>query len=269
LLEWRASWRWQWYVLRFCQEKAMLKGKRALVTGGARRLGRAIAIELARAGADVAVHYHQSAAEAADTVAELRAAGVIAGAAQGDLADPQACERVVDEAAALLGGLDLLVNSAGIWGPTPVGAATAERWDALVDTNVRSAFLLAQRAAPLLRASRGAIVNITDVGVERPWRSHAAYLASKGALVALTRALALDLAPEVRVNAVAPGTVLLPDGWTAEQSERAARRTLLRRLGRPEDVGQAVVFLAGADYVTGAVLPVDGGGSLAPAAGGA
>jgi NAD(P)-dependent dehydrogenase (short-subunit alcohol dehydrogenase family) len=239
-----------------------LKGNAALVTGGAHRVGKAIALALGRAGANVAIHYHRSAAPAEATLAELRALGVEATAIRGDLAVIAEVERVVDEATARWGRLDLLVNSAGIWGATPIGSVTEARWEELLDLNLRSAFFAAQRAAPALRAARGAIVNIADVGALRPWRNHTPYLVSKGGLLTLTEALAKDLAPEVRVNAIAPGPVLLPDDWTSEQAERAARSVLLRRLGRAEDVAQAAVYLASADFVTGVILPVDGGQRL-------
>lgn len=236
-----------------------LHDKTALVTGGARRLGRAIALALGRAGMRVAIHYHASASAAEQVLAELRATGASAIAIPGDLSRSTDCERVVDEALAQWGGLDLLVNNAGIWGPTPVGSVTEEQWDELLHTNLRSMFFVAQRAADALRASRGSIVNIADVGVERPWRNHTPYLVSKGGVIALTRALAKDLAPEVRVNAVAPGPVLLPDDWSAEQQEQVARTTLLRRVGSPDDIAGAVLYLAQAGYVTGVTLPVDGG----------
>lgn len=239
-----------------------LVGAAVLVTGGAQRLGRAIALELARAGAHVIIHYHRSAAQAQATLADLAALGVPAAGVAADLSDPAEAERVVDAALARWGRLDLLVNNAGIWGATPLGSVAPARWDELMNTNARSAFFAAQRAAPALRAARGAIVNIADAGVLRPWRNHTPYLASKGALVTLTEALAKDLAPDVRVNAVAPGPVLLPAGWAPARAERAAKSVLLGRLGRPEDVAQAVVFLAQAEYVTGVVLPVDGGQRL-------
>jgi pteridine reductase len=239
-----------------------LKGGVALVTGGAHRVGKAIALALGRAGANVAVHYHRSAAQAEATLAELRALGVEAFGIAGDLAVVAEAERMVDDAIGRWGRLDLLVNSAGIWGSTPIGSVTEARWEELLGTNLRSAFFTAQRAAPALRAACGAIVNIADVGALRPWRNHTPYLVSKGGLLTLTEALAKDLAPEVRVNAVAPGPVLLPDSWTAKQAERAARSVLLRRLGSADDVAQAVVYLAQADYVTGVILPVDGGQRL-------
>ena len=239
-----------------------LRGRAALVTGGSRRLGRAISLALGRAGAHVMVHYHSSAAAAEAAVAELRSLGVEADAVEGDLGDTAAAERVVDAAVGRWGRLDVLVNNSGIWGRMPIGSVTPERWDALHNVNLRGAFFVSQRAAPALRESRGAIVNITDVGAIRPWRNFTPYLASKGGVIALTEALAKDLAPEVRVNAVAPGPVLKPEGWVEEQGSEAVRTTLLGRWGTPEDVGQAVVYLATAAYVTGVVLPVDGGQRL-------
>ncbi len=240
-----------------------LSGKVALVTGGARRLGRAIALALAESGANVMIHYHQSASVAEQTLANLRALGIAADAVQGDLSNTSDCERVVDTAVARWGQLDILVNNSGIWGPTPVGQTSVERWDELLNTNLRGTYFVSQRAAPALRAAHGAIVNIADVGVTKPWRDHAPYLASKGGIVALTYALACDLAPEVRVNAVAPGPVLMPDDWSTQQGQSAASSTLLKRLGSPADIGAAVRFLATADYITGVVLPVDGGHLLA------
>lgn len=239
-----------------------IRGTHALVTGGAHRLGRSIALALAQAGADVSIHFHSSADKAEATLAELRAHGVRATAIQANIAVVAEAERVVDEAAAQLGPLHILVNSAGIWGATPLGSATQERWDELMAINVRAAFFLTQRAAPMLRTARGAVINIADVGALRPWKNYTPYLVSKGAVVTLTEALAKDLAPEVRVNAIAPGPVMLPDDWDEKQAESSAQTVLLKRLGTPEDVAQAVIYLAAADYVTGVILPVDGGNRL-------
>jgi NAD(P)-dependent dehydrogenase (short-subunit alcohol dehydrogenase family) len=239
-----------------------LHGRVALVTGGAHRLGGAITLALGQAGANVVVHYNRSAEQARVVLRELEALGVQATAVAGDLSRVPEVERVVDTAVARWGRLDLLVNNAGIWGSTPIGTVTEKRWNELIDTNLRSAFFAAQRATPALREAGGAIVNIADVGALRPWRNHTPYLISKGGIVTLTEALAKDLAPDVRVNAVAPGPVLLPDDWTPEQAERATRNVPLKRLGRPEDVAQAVLYLARAEYVTGVVLPVDGGQRL-------
>ena len=239
-----------------------LHGSVALVTGGAHRLGRAIALALGQAGANVVVHYNRSAEQAQVVLRDLEALGVQAVAVAGDLSRVAEVDRVVDTAVARWGRLDVLVNNAGIWASTPIGTVTEERWSALIDTNLRSAFFAAQRAAPALRAAGGAIVNIADVGALRPWRNHTPYLISKGGIITLTEALAKDLAPEVRVNAVAPGAVLLPDDWTPDQIARATRNVPLKRIGRPEDVAQAALYLVQADYVTGVVLPVDGGRCL-------
>jgi pteridine reductase len=239
-----------------------LVGSVALVTGGAHRLGSAIALALGRAGANVVIHYHRSSEQAQAVLRELEQLGVEASIVGGDIAQVAEAERIVDTAVARWGRLSLLVNNAGIWGSTPIGTVTEERWNELIDTNLRGAFFISQRATPALRANRGAIVNIADVGALRPWRNHTPYLVSKGGVVTLTEALAKDLAPDIRVNAVAPGPVLLPDDWTPEQAERAARSVPLRRLGSPDDVAKAVVYLAQAEYVTGVVLPVDGGQRL-------
>ncbi|HEU5099901.1 MAG TPA: SDR family oxidoreductase [Roseiflexaceae bacterium] len=240
-----------------------LHGTVALVTGGAHRLGRAIALGLGQGGANVVVHYNRSDEQARQVVRELEQLGVRAIAIGGDLSRVPEVERVVDAAVEHWGRLDVLVNNAGIWGATPLGTVSEQRWDELIDTNLRSVFFAAQRAAPALRKASGAIINIADVGALRPWLNHTPYLVSKGGVITLTEVLAKDLAPEVRVNAVAPGAVLLPDDWTPEQVGRSTRNVPLKRLGRPEDVAQAVVYLAQADYVTGVVLPVDGGRRLA------
>ena len=239
-----------------------LSGSVALVTGGAHRLGRAITLALAAAGANIALHYHHSAEPARTTLADLEAHGVETIAVPGDLAQVAEAERVVDTAAAHWGRLDLLVCSAGIWERTPLGVVTEAEWDRLYDVNARSAFFLAQRAAPHLRATSGCIVAIADVGIITSWKNYTPYLSSKAALAMVMQNLARDLAPEVRVNTIAPGPVLLPDDWGAEQQDRAARSTLLRRVGTPDDIAQAVLYLARADYVTGVLLPVDGGQRL-------
>lgn len=239
-----------------------LRGANALVTGGGHRLGRSIALALAQAGANVVIHYHSSEEKARATVDELRAFGVRADLIRADLSIVSEAERVVDEAAEQLGGLGILVNSAGIWGSTPLGTATQERWDELIATNVRAGFFATQRAAPYLKQAHGAVVNIADVGVLRPWKNYTPYLVSKGAVVTMTEALAKDLAPEVRVNAIAPGPVLLPDDWTQEQAQQTIKTVLLKRLGSPEDIAQAALYLLSAPYITGVLLPVDGGQRL-------
>jgi pteridine reductase len=239
-----------------------LHGRVALVTGGAHRLGRAITLALGQAGANVVVHYNRSAEPAQAVLHELASLGVQGITVAGDLSHIAEVERVVDTAVARWGRLDVLVNNAGIWGSTPIGTVTEERWGELIDTNLRGAFFAAQRATPALRTAGGVIISIADVGALRPWRNHTPYLISKGGIITLTEALSKDLAPDVRVNAVAPGAVLLPDDWTPEQIERSTRNVPLARLGHPEDVAQAVLYLAQAEYVTGVVLPVDGGRHL-------
>jgi pteridine reductase len=222
-------------------------------------VGRAIALALAGAGMRVALHYHRSAAAARQTQAELEALGVEALAFPADLTVVAEAEGLVDSVVAHWGQLDLLVCSAARWERTPLGSVSAEQWDGLFDLNVRSVFFLAQRAAPHLQATGGSIVAIADASTAKTWAGYSPYLASKAALAMLVQNLARDLAPHVRVNAIAPGPVLLPDDWNDSQRERAARSTLLQRVGTPDDVAQAVLYLAQAPFVTGVVLPVDGG----------
>ncbi len=239
-----------------------LANRVALVTGGAHRLGRAIVLAMADAGASVMIHYSGSEGQALQTMADAQQRGVDAAIVQGDLMQVSEAERVVDATVAHWQRLDVLVCNAGIWGDTPLGSASAERWDELHALNARAPFLMAQRAAPALRAAGGCMVAITDVGVFSAWKHYTPYLASKAALSMVVQNLAKDLAPEVRVNAVAPGPVLLPEDWDATQREKAANSTLLKRLGTAEDIAEAVVYLARAEYVTGVVLPVDGGRRL-------
>ncbi len=234
----------------------------ALVTGGAHRLGRAIALALANAGAHIALHYHRSEVSAQSALAELASYGVEACALAGDLTQVAEAERVVDAAVSRWGHLDLVVCSAGIWERTPLETVTEAQWDALYALNVRSVFFLARRAAPHLRAAQGSIVAISDVGILTTWKDYTPYLSSKAALAMLMQNLARELAPDVRVNTIAPGPVLLPDNWDEQKHTQAARSTLLQRVGRAEDVAEAVLYLAQADYVTGVILPVDGGQRL-------
>lgn len=239
-----------------------LRGRTALVTGGAHRVGRAIVLALADAGASIALHYHRSEAAAQATLAELASRQVAAVALRGDLTLVAEGERLVDEALTHFGQLDVLVCSAGAWQRTPAEQATEAQWDTLFALNARAPFFMARHAAPHLRAAGGCVITISDVMTRSSWKHHTPYLASKAALEMVTHNLARELAPEVRVNAIAPGPVLLPDTWDETQRNRAARSTLLGRVGRAEDVAAAVVYLASADYVTGVVLPVDGGHRL-------
>jgi pteridine reductase len=228
----------------------------ALVTGAAKRLGRAIALELHRAGARVAVHYRESKKEAEETAALLGGAPLI----QGDQAREP--ERIVREASRALGGLDLLVCSAARFEQAPSDQLPRAQFEAMLESNLTGPFYLMQAALPMLRASRGSIVTLLDLcGTTQVWKGYAHYAASKAGLAALTRLLALEWAPEVRVNGVAPGAVLLQEG---ADTGRLANRIPLGRIGTPEDVARAVLFLAKEPFITGEILTVDGGRSLNP-----
>jgi pteridine reductase len=231
----------------------------ALVTGGAVRLGRAIALGAGRAGYDLAITYHSSEAPAREVQAELRRLGRRCELVRADLAQPSAGEAVVAAVRAAYGRLDLLVNSAASFEAAPLLEVDAAAWDAVMDLNARAPHLLVRAAADLLRASRGNVVNITDLAALQPWTEHPHHAVSKAALAHLTRIQARVLAPEVRVNAVAPGAVLPPDDLSDERLRALAAGTPLKRLGSPEDVVHAVLYLASATYVTGHILVVDGG----------
>ena len=238
-----------------------------LVTGAARRVGAAIARRLHAAGFDVALHRRASAAEMAALAAELEAARPRSTAMlAGDLGDDAVPARLVAETLARFGRLDALVNNASGFFPTPLGSTTPAQFDELFAANARAPFFLAQAAAPALRAARGAIVNLADIHGERPLRDHAPYCMAKAALIMLTRALAVELAPDVRVNAVAPGAILWPEQEKPDAAKDAVlARVPLRRTGEPDDVAEAVRWLLqDARYTTGEVLHVDGGRSVAP-----
>jgi pteridine reductase len=233
-----------------------------LVTGAGRRLGAEIALAFGALGAKVAVHYHATAEGAAEVVAAIRQQGGIAEAFRADLADPAACDRLVDEVLARFGRLDHLIASAAMFERTPLGTITAESWDRTLAINVRAPALLAQRAAPALRAARGSIVIVTCTSASAPYANYLPYVVSKGAAAHLARTLAIELAPEVRVNAVAPGTVLPPEQMGEAEREALATRTLLGRIGSARDVVEAVLYLVRAEFVTGVELRVDGGVAL-------
>jgi NAD(P)-dependent dehydrogenase (short-subunit alcohol dehydrogenase family) len=238
-----------------------LAGRTALVTGGAVRVGRAIALALAGQGCDVAIGYHRSAAAARATERALLALGVRACRLRADLRDPRAATALVHQAARALGRLDLLVNNAAVFPRTPLGRVRPEHWDAVLAVNLRAPFFCAQAAAALMRRRGGRIVNVVDTGALRAWPAHLPYTVSKAALAALTRGLAVALAPRIQVNAVGPGLVLPPAG-PARTGRRLLRGVPMGRLGAPEDVAEAVLFLATcSDYLTGQVLYVDGGAS--------
>jgi pteridine reductase len=237
----------------------------ALVTGGGIRVGRAISLGLAEAGWDVAVHYRSSAADAEDVAGRVRDLGRASWTVRADLAEPDAAGAVVASVREACGRLDLLVNSAAGFEAVSLEDADADAWDRIMAVNVRAPHLLVRAAADLLRAARGAVVNVVDLSAFQPWSEYPVHSVSKAALAHLTRVQARALAPEVRVNAVAPGAVLPPDDYTEERNEALRRATPLRTLGTPEDVVEAVLYLANATFVTGQVLPVDGGRLLGTA----
>ncbi len=240
-----------------------LNGKVALVTGGAVRVGKAIALALARAGADVAINYRSSADAAVATVAEIAALGRRAVAIRADVGQGAQVQALVDEAVGKLGRLDVLVNSASLWRKTPWAELDEPAWDQLVDIALKGPFLCAKAAAPHLTAhGDGAIINIVDLSAFVPFAGYMPHSAAKAGLVNLTYSLAMELAPAVRVNAIAPGPVLPPPDYTEKQMQAAAKHTLIGRWGTAEDVAAAAVFLAQAPYITGVILPVDGGERL-------
>ena len=237
-----------------------LAGTAALVTGAGRRVGQAIAVGLAGAGCDIAVHYHASAKGAEETAAAVRDLGRRAELIQGDLSDAKAARGLADQVVAKFKRLDVLINSAAIMVRQPVETVTPESWDATLDLNLRAAFFVSQGAIPHLKKAKGKIVNLADVGGIEPWAAYLPHCVSKAGVVMLTKTLARALAPDVAVNAVAPGPVLLPDEWDEATRERIRSTTPLQRLGEPADVVAAVKFLlADTDFVTGTVLIVDGG----------
>ena len=235
----------------------------ALVTGSARRIGAAIARRLHASGFDLALHYRESDGDAQALAAELgheRAGSTLL--LRADLAEFDRLPELVAKTVGRFGRLDALVNNASTFHPTPVGETTPQQWDELFASNARAPFFLAQAAAPHLRAARGAIVNIADVYAERPRADLAVYAASKDALLAVSRGLAMSLAPEVRVNAVSPGAILWPDGGIdPDVQSRLLAQTPLGRIGDPADIAGTVAWLLGdtAGYVTGQVIHVDGG----------
>ena len=236
-----------------------LRGRVALVTGAAHRVGRTIALALGARGARVAVHYNASAGPAEATVRDIRAAGGEARAFAADLSAPAEPARLVDEVATAFGALDVLVNSAAMMRRTPVGSVTSADWDAMFALNLRAPFFASQAAARHMAERGGAIVNIADLAAFETWTGYVPHGITKAGVVQMTRALAHALAPAIRVNAVAPGVVLLPEGWDAGAARHLTDTTPLRRVGTPEDVAGAVLYLIDADFVTGETIVVDGG----------
>ena len=242
-----------------------LEGKAVLVTGGARRVGAAIARRLHAAGANVLLHYRDSEADAASLATELNAAREKSAATvKAELLAPIAPKALVAAALEHFGRLDVLVNNASSFFPIAVGAIEASHWEELIGSNLRAPLFIAQEAAPQLARQQGSIVNIVDIHADRPLKGYPVYSIAKAGLAALTRSLALELAPEVRVNGVAPGAIAWPeDGqFPPEERARVLATTPLRRIGEPDDIAQAVHFLACAPYVTGQIIAVDGGRSV-------
>ena len=239
--------------------------KVVLITGAARRVGAVIVRFLHARGMDIAIHYRDSAAEAQalrDELLHSRPASALL--LQADLLQAEALPEVISRAAAWRGRLDALINNASSFYPTPVAAVTENQWNDLMGSNLKAPFFLAQAAAPFLRQSQGSIINIADIHADRPLKGYPVYSIAKAGLVMLTRALARELAPEIRVNAVAPGAILWPEHNATEATRRyIIDSAALKRKGEPEDVARAVAFLLDdAPYITGQVLTVDGGRSL-------
>ena len=237
----------------------------ALITGAARRIGAAIACTLHAQGADVAIHYRGSAEEAADLTDELNSQRPDSAASfAADLTDMAGLNTLVEQVTAWHSRLDILVNNASSFYPTPVGEITEDQWDDLIGTNLKAPLFLSQAALPALREARGVIINIVDVHSQRPLRNHTVYGPAKAGLAMLTRSLAKDLAPEVRVNGVSPGAILWPEnGMSGATMDAILEQIPLGRPGTPDDVANAVLFLAkDADYVTGQIIAIDGGRSI-------
>lgn len=235
----------------------------AVVTGGARRVGRAIALALAGEGAKIVIHYNASAPEALEAVDEARAGGATAIAVEADLRDRAAISRLFRSVDETFGGLDILINSAAILEPIDLLRATEADWERSIGLNLRGAFFCLQEAAVRMkRRGSGAIINISDVAGRRPWKRYPIHSISKAGVEMLTRVAALALAPEVRVAAVAPGPVLKPERMSDARWSQITQELPLRKSGTAEDVARAVIFLLRNDFITGETLPVDGGDEL-------
>ena len=241
-----------------------LAGKVVLVTGSAKRLGKAVALRLADEGADLVIHHRASPAEANEVVTEIEKMGRRAAALSADLQKVDEIRRLFEETVKRFGRLDVLVNSAANFLPASIVSTTEEIWDASLDTNLKAGFFCAQAAAPLLSRAKGAIVNFADAGGLMGWPGFIPHSVSKAGVVMLTKVLAKALAPEVRVNAIAPGTITMPSDppeWESDFVKLAA----LRRTGTPTDIADAVSYLVHAEFLTGHTLVLDGGRSLGPA----
>ncbi len=240
-----------------------LKGKTALITGGAKRVGKAIALALAERGANILLHYRSSEAEASKTAADIRALGVECQTVRADLSKNAEVLRMTVQLAKDAKNIDILVNSASRYYKTPPDKLDERSWDELIDANLKGPYLLSVEIARQMTAKNGGkIINITDWSGFRPYKDFLPYCTSKGGLITMTKALARDFAPKVYVNAVAPGPVLPPPDMPEAEKEAIAKTTALGRWGRPEDIAHAVTFLVENDFINGTVLVVDGGRSI-------
>jgi pteridine reductase len=239
--------------------------KIAFVTGAARRVGKAIALALADRGAHVVITYNTSATEAQATLREITARGVQGMALQGNITRRDEVNAVVQHVIARFGRIDILVNNASNYYKTPFDTLTEAQWDDLVGTNLKGTFLVSKRVGDeMLKAGAGKIINLADWAGFRPYKDYLPYCVAKAGVIALTKALAKTLAPQIQVNAVAPGPVMLPEDFNDSQREAVVRATPLKRIGSSSDIAQTVLFLVeGSDFITGAIIPVDGGRLIA------
>jgi NAD(P)-dependent dehydrogenase (short-subunit alcohol dehydrogenase family) len=237
-----------------------IEGKVALITGGAHRVGKAITMELAQKGADVIINYNQSKDMALTTAQEAETLGVRAITKKANVANREEVSTMISESEELLGPIQILINSASFFAKTKLPTDTTKDWDQVINTLIHGSFNCSNSVAPMMQeASAGVIINIVDLMAWIPRPGYAAHSVGKAALMALTRQMAVDLAPNIRVNAVAPGPVLSPEHYSKETRDRIASRTLLQRWGTPTDVSHSVIFLIESDYITGEHITVDGG----------
>lgn len=242
-----------------------IAGTTALITGGARRIGREIALTLARQGASVAITYRSSQPEAEKTVREIESMGTRALAVRADIAREEDVRRCLDTVQDTLGEPDILINNAAIFEETPFEKLKTDDWDRHMDINLKGTFLYAwQVAQGMQQRERGKIINIADWSGLRPYKNYLPYCVSKAGVIALTQGLAIELAPAVQVNCICPGPIMPPDTYQETQVQEIIAQTPLGRIGSPQDIAEAVLFLIqGSDFVTGVVLPVDGGRLIA------